>query len=317
MAEDSQQHRRAAAPSLARGSGGDRGARRRPQAVGDRQRRFHLRAACEPFHRRPGQHLHAHAARDRVARPGLALGNGPCPGAAEARARRARPHRRLPHHLRRVCRHREKARRATRAERARPQRGLRHVQVHVERRHHRLPLQFARQNDVPLSSERQPPAWGERQREETLRQLMTCDGKAVIFAIGARKPAYALLLLSSILLSACSGGGHESAGAATTVSIPTSGPGDVEKFFQLTPGNRWGFNVTVNETGYPPTSGFETSAVTGTKTISGYSTVVLSYSGRSNAEEYYLKNNAGLFFFGDNSADPVIAAIIPYQVFRF
>jgi len=146
---------------------------------------------------------------------------------------------------------------------------------------------------------------------------MTCDGKAVIFAIGARKPAYALLLLSSILLSACSGGGHESAGAATTVSIPTAGPGDVEKFFQLTPGNRWGFNVTVNETGYPPTSGFETSAVTGTKTISGYSTVVLSNSGRSNAEEYYLKNNAGLFFFGDNSADSVIAAIIPYQVFRF
>ena len=146
---------------------------------------------------------------------------------------------------------------------------------------------------------------------------MTCDGRVVIFAIGARKPAYALLLLSGILLAACSGGGQESAGGATTVSIPTAGPGDVEKFFQLTPGNRWGFNVTVNETGYPPTSGFETAAVTGTKTISGYSTAVLSYSGQGNAEEYYLKNNAGLFYFGDNSADPVIAAIIPYQVFRF
>jgi Big-like domain-containing protein/VCBS repeat protein/uncharacterized protein DUF3108/FG-GAP repeat protein len=146
---------------------------------------------------------------------------------------------------------------------------------------------------------------------------MTCDGKVVIFAIGVRKPAYALLLLSSILLTACSGGGQESEGAATTVSIPTAGPGDVAKFFQLTPGNRWGFNVTVNETGYPSTSGFETIAVTGTKTISGYSTVVLSYSGQGNAEEYYLKNNAGLFYFGDNSADPVIAAISPYQVFRF
>jgi len=72
-----------------------------------------------------------------------------------------------------------------------------------------------------------------------------------------------------------------------TISIPTAGPGDVEKFFQLTPGNRWGFNVSVNETGYPSTSGFETSAVTGTKTISGYSTVVLSHSGQDNAEEYY------------------------------
>src|SRR6059036_3436012 len=40
MAEDSQQHRRAAAPSLARGPGGDRRARRRPQAVGDCERRF-------------------------------------------------------------------------------------------------------------------------------------------------------------------------------------------------------------------------------------------------------------------------------------
>jgi len=147
--------------------------------------------------------------------------------------------------------------------------------------------------------------------------MMTCDRKVVIFAIGARKSAYALLFLTASLLTACSGGGQESGGAATTISIPTAGPGDVEKFFQLTPGNRWGFNFTVNETGRPSISGFETIAVTGTKTISGYSTVVLSYSGQGNAEEYYLKNNAGLFFFGDNSADPVIAAISPYQVFRF
>src|SRR5207249_1229139 len=250
--------------------------RRRPQAVGDGQRRLHLRAAREPFHRRPGEHLHAHAARDRLARPGLALGNGPCPGAAQARSRRARPDRRVPHHLRRLCRHRAQARRATRAEGARPQRGLRHVQVHVERGHHRLPLQVARQNDVPLSFEGQPSARDERQHKERLTSIMTCAGKAAVLAIRVRKPAYFLLLLSSIVLAACSGGGQESANAP--ISIPTAGPGDVEKFFQLTPGNRWGFNVTVNETGYPPTSGFETSAVTGTKTISGYSTVVLSYS---------------------------------------
>src|SRR6267143_2203278 len=158
MAEDSQQHRRAAAPSLARGAGGDRGARRRPQAMGDRQRRFHLRAACEPLHRRPGQHLHAHAARDRVARPGLALGNGPCPGTAQTRSRRARPDRRVPHHLRRLRRHRAQARRETRSEGARAPRELRHVQVHVERGHHRLSLQAARQDHVPLSPEGQPAA---------------------------------------------------------------------------------------------------------------------------------------------------------------
>src|SRR5439155_7612587 len=314
MAEDSQQHRRAAAPSVARGPGGDRRARRRPQAVGDGERRLHLRAAREPLHRRPGEHLHAHAARDRVARPRLALGNRARAGAAQARSRRARSDRRLPHHLGRLRRHREKARREARFEGARAPRDLRHVQVHVERGHHRLPVQVARQNDVPLSSERQPSARGERQREEKLRQMMTCSRKVVIFAIGARKSAYALLFLTASLLSACSGGGQESAGVAT---IPTAGPGDVEKFFQLTPGNRWGFNVTVNETGHPTTSGFETVAVTGTKTISGLSTVVLSYSGQGNAEEYYLKNNAGLFYFGDNSTDPVIAAISPYQVFRF
>src|SRR6266496_5779003 len=88
---------------------------------------------------------------DRVTRPGARLGNGPRPGAAQARARRARPDRRVPHHLGRLRRHRAQTRRETRFERARAPRELRHVQVHVERGHHRLPLQAARQDDVPLS----------------------------------------------------------------------------------------------------------------------------------------------------------------------
>src|SRR6266511_3541565 len=190
MAEDPQQHWRAAAPSLARGAGGDRGARRRPQAVGYGECRLHLRAAREPLHRRPGEHLHPHAARDRVARPGLALGNGPRPGAAQARARRARPDRRVPHHLGRLRRHREKARRETRFERARAPRELRHVQVHVERGHHRLPLQAARQDDVPLSPEGQSAA-GFRRQEKLMGvcRLAACAAASVL-ATAAWPQAY-------------------------------------------------------------------------------------------------------------------------------
>src|SRR6266853_214024 len=181
MAEDPQQHRRAAAPSLARSPGGDRGARRRPQAVGDGERRFHLRAACEPLHRRPGEHLHAHAARDHLARAGIALGNGPRPGAAQTRSRRARPDRRLPHHLRRLRRHRAQARREARSERSRAPRELRHVQVHVERRHHRLPVQVARQDDVPLSPQRQSLA-GRRRQEKLMavRRLAICAAASLL-----------------------------------------------------------------------------------------------------------------------------------------
>src|SRR5467141_76065 len=187
MAEDSQQHRRAAAPPLARGAGGDRGARRRPSAVGDRQRRFHLRAAREPLHRRPGEHLHAHAARDRLARARLALGNRPRPGAAQARSRRARSDRRLSHHLGRLRRHRAQARRAARIERARASRELRHVQVHVERGHHRLPLQAARQDDVPLSPERQTAA-GRRRQEELMAVCRLALCAAASLAAGAVWP---------------------------------------------------------------------------------------------------------------------------------
>src|SRR6266516_1384094 len=182
MAEDQEQHRRAAAPPLARGPGGDRRARRRPQAVGDGERRLHLRAAREPFHRRPCDHL---------ARPRLALGNRARAGAAEARSRRARSDRRLPHHLGRLRRHREKARREARFEGARPPRDLRHVQVHVERGHHRLPLQAARQDDVPLSPERQPAA-GRRRQEELMGvcRLALCATASLLAANPVWPQAY-------------------------------------------------------------------------------------------------------------------------------
>lgn len=140
-------------------------------------------------------------------------------------------------------------------------------------------------------------------------------GSVVVSVTGATRSALGLALLAIALLGACGGGGEESTSGSSTPSIPTTGPGDVQRFFQLTLGNRWGFNFSVTETGRPPTSGFEIMKATGTKTVAGYSTVVVSYTG--GAEEYYHKNNAGLFFFGDNSGDPVLAAIVPYQVFRF
>jgi hypothetical protein len=125
-------------------------------------------------------------------------------------------------------------------------------------------------------------------------------------------------LLAVALLSGCSGGGEGSATSSPrTVSIPTAGPGDVQKFLQLTQGNRWGFNLTVNTTGQPSISEFELAKATGTREMYGYTAVVLSFSDPEKTEEYYVKNGAGVFFFGDNSGDPVTAAIAPYQVLRF
>src|SRR5882672_5329808 len=185
VAEDQELHRRTAAPSLARGAGGDRGARRRPPPMGDRKRRVHLRKAREPFHRRPRQYLHAHAARDRVARPRIALGYGARAGAAEACPGRARPDRCVPDHLGRLRRHREKAGRAARADGDRPSRPLRHVEVHVERGHHRLPVQAARQDHVPLPPEGQPAA-GRRRQEDLMRRLAA--GAALLLACASAWP---------------------------------------------------------------------------------------------------------------------------------
>ena len=85
----------------------------------------------------------------------------------------------------------------------------------------------------------------------------------MVSVTGATRSALGLALLAIALLGACGGGGQESTSGSSTPSIPTTGPGDVQRFFQLTLGNRWGFNFSVTETGRPPTSGFEIMKATG------------------------------------------------------
>src|SRR5262249_39997840 len=62
-------------------------------------------------------------------------------------------------------------------------RQLRHVEVHVERGHHRLPVQAARQDDVPLPPRGQPAA---RRQEELMRPRAV--GAALFLAASSAFP---------------------------------------------------------------------------------------------------------------------------------
>lgn len=133
-------------------------------------------------------------------------------------------------------------------------------------------------------------------------------------------PSLAIILLLGV--AGCGGGGGGGGGSSgpAAPSIPTSGPGDVDNLFPLALDDRWGFNITVSETGQPTITRFETAKVTGQKSIAGYATSVLTYAGQDPTgpgEEYYHKNGAGIFFFGDNSGDPVLAAITPHELIAF
>lgn len=131
-----------------------------------------------------------------------------------------------------------------------------------------------------------------------------------------------ILLLLCLALTACGGGGSgvSSTNVSDSVHPQTAGPGDVEKFFPLTQGDTWTFRVTTNETGKAAVTDTQTMKMTGTKTVDGYETNIMTFTGSSGGaveEEYYLKTGAGLYYFGSNTSSFVDKAIIPYQAFRF
>jgi len=137
-------------------------------------------------------------------------------------------------------------------------------------------------------------------------------------SFGARPAVLATLAMVLLFLAGCGGGGGSS--GASGPAIPSAGPGDTGNYFPLALGDRWGFNVALSDAGQPPASHFEVAQITGTKSLWGYSTFALTYAGEGSGdpyEEYYYKNGAGVFYFGDNSADPVVAAIGPYQLVAF
>jgi len=148
------------------------------------------------------------------------------------------------------------------------------------------------------------------------RRRAVSRGDSVSFR--ARAAVLATLAMVLLVLAGCGGGGGSSGASGPT--IPSAGPGDTGNYFPLALGDRWGFNVALSDAGQPPVSHFEAAQITGTKSLWGYSTFALTYAGEGSGDpyqEYYYKNGAGVFHFGDNSADPVVAAIGPYQLVAF
>lgn len=126
-----------------------------------------------------------------------------------------------------------------------------------------------------------------------------------------------VVLLICYSLCACGGGGGSSSESGGVLSIETDGPGDTQKYFPLTDGDTWTFNITTLETGKEAITSTGTMMVTGSDTIDGYETKIITFSGDSSGKEYYLKNGAGVYYFGDDTASTIDKAIPPYKIFRF
>lgn len=134
-----------------------------------------------------------------------------------------------------------------------------------------------------------------------------------------------LLLLIIILVSGCGGnGGGGTVGSAPTETnsqvIQTDGPGDVNNLFPVTVGSKWGYHVTSYETGQQPTDYTEEIIVYGTKLVDGNPAIILSFFNVDKSigigEEYFLKNNAAVYYLGSNSQTTSLA-ITPYPIIKF
>jgi len=103
-------------------------------------------------------------------------------------------------------------------------------------------------------------------------------------------------------------------------TIKTEGPGDVSNFFPLSLGNSWEYHVTEYETGKQAVDYIESVKVSGTKLVDNNVAFVWSSSKVDNPlesdEEYLLKNNAAVYYLGDNSQTTSIP-INPYPIIKF
>lgn len=135
-----------------------------------------------------------------------------------------------------------------------------------------------------------------------------------------------LALLSLVFctcLSSCGGGEGEVASILTNEDpqiISTDGSGDVNNIFPFTVGNTWGYHVITYETGQQAVDYTEAIKVSGTKLVGTNTAFVLTSLNVDNpgesGEEYFLKNNAAIYYLGDNSPTTSFP-ITPYPVIKF
>ena len=133
-------------------------------------------------------------------------------------------------------------------------------------------------------------------------------------ARGLLTPAMLLLLP---LLAACGGGG-DGGGSGQ----PKEGPGDVGNYVPLAQGSSWSFEGSDATTGRQAIPYSNTAKISGTKSVGGVVTTVLSETNPLNegtpVESYYTKNGRGLTLHGNNDpTDIVTAQLVPYLTLRF
>lgn len=133
----------------------------------------------------------------------------------------------------------------------------------------------------------------------------------------ARGLSFPAVLLLLPLLAACGGGG-EGGGPEQ----PKEGPGDVGNYAPLTQGSSWSYQGTDTTTGQPPIPYSNTATISGTKSVGGVVTTVLSETNPLNEgtpeESYYTKDSRGLTFHGNNdSTDAVTPQLVPHLTLRF
>lgn len=135
-----------------------------------------------------------------------------------------------------------------------------------------------------------------------------------------------IIIILAISISCGGGGGGDSSATTPTPTPappPTPGPGDTENYFPFIVGNEWNYR---SSTASSTTISSETYAskitVTGLKSILGVTTTVISFSNTLNPgqaeEQYYLKNDDGVMFYGNNDpADVLTPQFIPYKAYEF
>ena len=100
------------------------------------------------------------------------------------------------------------------------------------------------------------------------------------------------------------------------------GTGDIGNYVPLAQGSTWSFQGTDTTTGQPPIPYSNTATISGTKSVGGVVTTVLSETNPLNEgapeESYYTKDGRGLTFHGNNdSTDVATPQLVPYLTLRF
>ena len=101
----------------------------------------------------------------------------------------------------------------------------------------------------------------------------------------------------------------------------TEGTGDIGNYVPMAQGNTWSYQGTSTTIGQPPLPYFNTTTISGTKSINGVLAMVLidtNFLNDGAEENYHTKDGRGVTLHGNNdSADIVTAQLVPYLSLRF